>query len=68
MQPDVMFPNDPVESREQMLRDNCDQIEQRSFLRALSPKMRCMPAVLNWSKCQSKLPNLKMNSPKSALT
>lgn len=22
---DVMFPNDPVEAREQMLRDNCDQ-------------------------------------------
>lgn len=36
MQPDVMFPNDPVESREQMLRDNCDQIEQRSFTRSFS--------------------------------
>ena len=33
---DVMFPNDPVESREQMLHDNCDQIEQRSFTRSFS--------------------------------
>lgn len=31
-----MFPNDPVEAREQMLRDNCDQIEQRSFTRSFS--------------------------------
>lgn len=38
MQPDVMFPNDPVESREQMLRDNCDQIEQRSFTLLFLPR------------------------------
>ncbi len=36
---DVMFSSDPVEAREQMLRDNCDQIEQRSFTRSF-PKMR----------------------------
>ncbi len=30
---DVMFPNDPVEAREQMLRDNCDQIVERSYTR-----------------------------------
>lgn len=30
---DVMFANEPVEEREQLLRDNCDQIEQRSFRR-----------------------------------
>lgn len=28
-----MFPNDPVEAREQMLRDNCDQIVERSYTR-----------------------------------
>ncbi len=33
---DVMFSSDPVEAREQMLRDNCDQIEQRSFTRSFS--------------------------------
>lgn len=33
---DVMFPNDPVEAREQMLRDNCDQIEPRSFTRSFN--------------------------------
>ncbi len=31
-----MFSSDPVEAREQMLRDNCDQIEQRSFTRSFS--------------------------------
>lgn len=31
-----MFPNDPVEAREQMLRDNCDQIEPRSFTRSFN--------------------------------
>lgn len=33
---DVMFANEPIEVREQLLRDNCDQIEQRSFRRNFS--------------------------------
>jgi len=33
---DVMFPNDPVAERKQLLHDNCDQIEQRSFTRSFN--------------------------------
>ena len=33
---DVMFANEPVEAREQLLRDNCDKIEERSFRRNFS--------------------------------
>lgn len=33
---DVMFPNDPVEEREQLLRDNCDQIVERNYMRSFS--------------------------------
>lgn len=33
---DVMFPNEPVEVRAQLLHDNCDQIEPRSFTRAFN--------------------------------
>lgn len=31
-----MFPNEPVAERRQLLRDNCDQIEQRSFTRSFN--------------------------------
>lgn len=31
---DVMFPNEPIAERRQLLHDNCDQIEQRSFMRS----------------------------------
>ena len=31
-----MFPNDPVEARRELLHDNCDQIEQRSFTRSFN--------------------------------
>lgn len=31
---DVMFANEPVAERRQLLHDNCDQIEQRSFMRS----------------------------------
>ena len=33
---DVMFANEPIKEREQLLRDNCDQIEQRSFMRSFN--------------------------------
>lgn len=31
-----LFPNEPVEAREQLLRDNCDQIVPRSYTRTFS--------------------------------
>ena len=30
---DLMFAEEPVEKREQLLRDNCDQIVERSYTR-----------------------------------
>lgn len=30
---DLMFADEPVEKREQLLRDNCDQIVERSYTR-----------------------------------
>lgn len=32
----ILFPNDPVEAREQLLRDNCDQIVERSYTRSFT--------------------------------